>query len=89
MKVKVLLLAFTLLFSSLCVLPSAQAASKGWRYWGYFQAAPGKNMWTAAMTGPSVDVVDGSVDGWSFVFSSFGGSCTCILLVRSRARTTI
>ena len=70
MKVKVLLLAFTLLFSSLCVLPSAQAASKGWRYWGYFQAAPGKNMWTAAMTGPTVDVVDGSVEGWSFVFSS-------------------
>jgi len=22
-------------------LPAAQAASKGWRYWGYFQAAPG------------------------------------------------
>ena len=50
--------------------PSAQAADKGWRYWGYFQAVPGQTTWTAAMTGPTVDIADGSVEGWSFVFSS-------------------
>jgi hypothetical protein len=50
--------------------PSADAASKGWRYWGYFQAAPGSSTWKAAMTGPTVDIADGAVEGWSFVFSS-------------------
>ena len=50
--------------------PSADAASKGWRYWGYFQAAPGTSTWKAAMTGPTVDIADGAVEGWSFVFSS-------------------
>ena len=58
-----------ILFSSF-LTPPAQAAEKGWRYWGYFQTAPGKTAWTAAMTGPTVDVADGSVEGWSFVFSS-------------------
>jgi len=70
MRFKSLLLSIILLFTSALVLPSAHAASKGWRYWGYFQAAPGKSTWTAAMTGPAVDVADGSVEGWSFVFSS-------------------
>lgn len=46
------------------------AAEKGYRYWGYFQAAPGEKSWTAAMTGPTVNVQDGAVEGWSFVFSS-------------------
>jgi hypothetical protein len=50
--------------------PSADAASKGWRYLGYFQAAPGTSTWKAAMTGPTVDIEDGAVEGWSFVFSS-------------------
>ena len=67
MKFKIAL-AIILIFTF--VTPSAQAAEKGWRYWGYFQAAPGKTVWTAAMTGPTVDVADGSVEGWSFVFSS-------------------
>jgi len=48
----------------------ASAADKGWRYWGYYQAAPGSTKWTAAMTGPTVDIEDGAVEGWSFVFSS-------------------
>ena len=51
-------------------IPTATAAEKGWRYWGYFQAAPGDKTWTAAMTGPTVDIEDGAVEGWSFVFSS-------------------
>jgi hypothetical protein len=48
----------------------ADAAGKGWRYWGYYQAAPGAKTWTAAMTGPTVDVQDGAVEGWSFVFDA-------------------
>jgi hypothetical protein len=67
MKFKILL---ALILISTFVTPSAHAADKGWRYWGYFQAAPGKTVWTPAMTGPTVDIADGSVEGWSFVFSS-------------------
>jgi len=48
----------------------AQAAGNGYRYWGYFQAAPKATAWTAAMTGPTVDIADGSVEGWAFTFSS-------------------
>ena len=48
----------------------SNAATKGYRYWGYFQAAPGATTWTAAMTGPTVDIKDGAVEGWSFVFSN-------------------
>jgi hypothetical protein len=67
MKFKISL-TLILLFSFLT--PTAQAADKGWRYWGYFQTAPGKTTWTAAMTGPTVDIADGSVQGFSFVFDS-------------------
>lgn len=49
---------------------STASASKGYRYWGYFQAPAGATTWTAAMTGPSVEVKDGDVEGWNFVFSS-------------------
>ena len=42
----------------------------GYRYWGYFQATGGATSWTAAMTGPSVEVKDGDVEGWAFVFSN-------------------
>jgi hypothetical protein len=59
-----------LLLTGITFAPSANAAGKGWRYWGYYQASPGATKWTAAMTGPTVDVADGSVEGWSFVFSS-------------------
>jgi len=55
---------------SSCVTPAAHAADTGWRYWGYFQAGPGASKWTAAMTGPTVNVADGSVEGWAFTFSS-------------------
>ena len=51
-------------------ITAASAADKGWRYWGYYQAAPGVKKWTAAITGPTVDIKDGAVEGWSFVFSS-------------------
>ena len=49
--------------------PSANAAT-GYRYWGYFQAQSGATSWTAAMTGPSIEVKDGDVEGWTFVFSN-------------------
>jgi len=67
MKLK-LLLAIVVIAS--CITPTAHAADTGWRYWGYFQAAPGASKWTAAMTGPTVNVADGSVEGWAFTFSS-------------------
>ena len=51
-------------------LPQAEAASKGWRYWGYYQAAAKSTTWKAAMTGPTVDIADGSVEGWIFTFSN-------------------
>ena len=59
-----------LLTTSFAFASPADAAGKGWRYWGYYQAAPGAKNWTAAMTGPTVDVQDGAVEGWSFVFSA-------------------
>ena len=70
MKFKVFLTIILISTLPTLVAPSAHAAEKGWRYWGYFQAAPNKTAWTAAMTGPTVDIADGSVEGWSFVFSS-------------------
>lgn len=66
----VITLISILIISQSLVANPASAAEKGWRYWGYYQAAPGANQWTPAMTGPTVDVQDGSVEGWSFVFSS-------------------
>ena len=68
---KITLLSIALLvISNFTFASSASAADKGWRYWGYYQAAPGAKNWTAAMTGPTVDIKDGAVEGWSFVFSS-------------------
>jgi len=60
-----------LITASITLSPAANAADKGWRYWGYYQAAPGAKTWTAALTGPTVDIKDGAVEGWSFVFSSY------------------
>ncbi len=71
-KFKYLITAIIFISTSLITIPASSAAEKGYRYWGYFQAAPGKTIWTAAMTGPTVDVADGSVEGWVFTFS--GGS---------------
>lgn len=62
-------MAITALLST-SLIPSAQAASKGYRYWGYYQAAAKSTVWKAAMTGPTVDIADGSVEGWVFTFSS-------------------
>ena len=59
----------TLVFLTFQFASPANAAM-GYRYWGYFQAPAGANTWTAAMTGPSVEVKDGDVEGWAFVFSN-------------------
>ena len=69
-KISALFCAALLLATQSLSITTAQAASKGWRYWGYFQTAPGASTWKAAMTGPTVDIEDGAVEGWSFVFSS-------------------
>ncbi len=66
MKFKFLI---TISLIAILATPPANAASTGWRYWGYFQAAPTAAAWTAAMTGPTVNVADGSVEGWAFTFS--------------------
>lgn len=66
-KLSTLSLLITLI--SALFIPAANSAT-GYRYWGYFQAAAGATSWTAAMTGPSVEVKDGDVEGWAFVFSS-------------------
>jgi hypothetical protein len=64
------LIAIILIASQAISMAPSNAATKGYRYWGYFQAAPGATTWTAAMTGPTVDIKDGAVEGWSFVFSN-------------------
>lgn len=66
--------SFSLIFSfltllALSILPTAAQAETGYRYWGYFQASSGATTWTAAMTGPSVEVKDGDVEGWTFTAS--------------------
>ena len=68
MKKKFAVLASLALLAA--TITPAQAAGTGYRYWGYFQAAPKATAWTAAMTGPTVDIADGSVEGWAFTFSS-------------------
>ena len=56
-------------FISALAAPS-HATEKGYRYWGYFQAEPGSTSWTEAMTGPTTNVPDGSVEGWVHTFAS-------------------
>jgi len=67
---KKIAIALLLISTQIIAIPASHAATKGYRYWGYFQAAPGSTHWKAAMTGPTVDIADGAVEGWSFVFSS-------------------
>jgi hypothetical protein len=57
-----------LIFLSLTTTPAH--AETGYRYWGYFQATSGATSWTPAMTGPSVEVKDGDVEGWTFTASA-------------------
>jgi MYXO-CTERM domain-containing protein len=59
---------FSLLILIALSAPNA-SADTGYRYWGYFQAKSGELSWTAAMTGPSVEVKDGDVEGWTFTAS--------------------
>lgn len=61
-------LLFVSLFSPILFSTVAKAET-GYRYWGYFQAPAGATTWTAAMTGPSVEVKDGDVEGWTFTAS--------------------
>ncbi len=70
-KISALTAILALVASGLLVTtPAANAADKGYRYWGYYQAGPDSTKWKAAMTGPTVDIADGSVEGWVFTFSS-------------------
>jgi hypothetical protein len=62
--------AMAIIAIAVTTITPAQAADTGYRYWGYFQAAPKATTWTPAMTGPTVAVADGAVEGWAFTFSS-------------------
>ena len=66
---RLLISLLLLIISSSISIPASNAAT-GYRYWGYFQAQGGATSWTAAMTGPSVEVKDVDVEGWTFVFSN-------------------
>ena len=61
---------FLSLFALTLILINPASAESGYRYWGYFQAPAGATTWTAAMTGPSVKLKDGDVEGWAFTASS-------------------
>jgi hypothetical protein len=68
---KIFSLTITALLIATSITPSNAATEKGWRYWGYFQAAPGATAWNYALTGPAGSTPkDGSVEGWKFSFSS-------------------
>lgn len=69
-RTSTLFATISLLLISAVVAPQANAAGKGYRYWGYYQAAPGASIWKSAMTGPTVELKDGAVEGWLFTFSS-------------------
>jgi hypothetical protein len=68
-RLKVITIAISVILTS-SLFPSAEAATKGYRYWSYHQAAPKSTVWKAAMTGPTVEIADGSVEGWVFTFDS-------------------
>ncbi len=70
MKKSITTVALLAALISQTITTPAHAASKGWRYWGYYQASAKSTTWKAAMTGPTVDIADGSVEGWIFTFSS-------------------
>ncbi len=67
---KILTFFIILLTSTPLFLSSSANAAKGYRYWGYFQAAPDATQWTPAMTGPTTTLQDGAVEGWSFSASN-------------------
>lgn len=67
---KILTFFIILLTSTPFFLSSSANAAKGYRYWGYFQAAPDATQWTPAMTGPTTTLQDGAVEGWSFSASN-------------------
>ena len=67
---KILTFFIILLTSTPLFLSSSANAAKGYRYWGYFQAAPDATQWTPAMTGPTTALQDGAVEGWSFSASN-------------------
>lgn len=67
---KLITFSFLMIAAPVFLITNTAHAAKGYRYWGYFQAAPGANSWTAAMTGPSTKLLNGAVEGWSFSASN-------------------
>ena len=50
---KIITIAISTLLLATSLAPANAATEKGWRYWGYFQAAPGAANWSYALTGPA------------------------------------
>lgn len=49
------------------VLIAAPAQAAAYRYWSYWQAAPGATAWSFATQGPATAIpADGAVEGWRF-----------------------
>jgi len=65
----VLLITGVLMSLVNATFPVPSFAGTGWRYWGYFQAKPGEQSWSYALTGPTTVIPEGSVEGWAFTFS--------------------
>ena len=64
-------LAISILISTTPIfLTNTAEAAKGYRYWGYFQAAADSDQWTPSLTGPTTKLEDGAVEGWSFSASN-------------------
>jgi hypothetical protein len=66
---KFLAISISISIAPMFLINTAEAA-KGYRYWGYFQAAPDSSTWVASMTGPTTKLADGAVEGWSFSASN-------------------
>ena len=67
---KKLLAVSILIITAPIFLTNTAEAAKGYRYWGYFQAAADSSQWTPSLTGPSTKLEDGAVEGWSFSASN-------------------
>lgn len=67
---KRLLVVLLLITTAPILLTNTAEATKGYRYWGYFQAPADSTKWIPSLTGPSTNLEDGAVEGWSFSASN-------------------
>lgn len=64
---RVMALGVLAIASALSAVTPAAHASTGYRYWSYWQAAPGEDSWVYATQGSGTHIPDdGAVEGWRF-----------------------